>query len=264
MDFEAERFGQFSRTQGKLRVGSGDEVQEKDYISANFINGAGTIGYAEVVVDGRPDHIFISNTAAGVVLTIPGEQTGPAPFKVEGYKALTSVMSGSPAKVFYDAHSQALAGETPLADRAWLEREVPLLAQRAVDVTMKIFAQVCEQMDKMMSGLGNAMGEMIEGMGKAMGEAMQGVGKAMGDAIGGPADEAPSPEKAKLVPAEMALKPKAAPRKTAAPTKKAKPVRKASASKKKAPAPKAKKAPARKAKAPAKKPKRKAGSKKRK
>jgi hypothetical protein len=264
MGFEQERFRQFSGTQGRLRFESDGNVQEKDYASANFMNEAGTIGYAEVEVDGKPDRMFVSRTAAGIVLTMPGEQSGPAPFPVEGYKALASVMSGSPAKAFYEAHLQALGGEAPLPDRAWLEHEVPMLAQRALDVTMKIFARVCEQMDKMMSGLGNAMGEMIEGMGKAMGEAMEGVGKEMGAAAGGAAGEAASlPEKAKLAPPEMARTPKAPSKKArpagkaVAPNKKAMPVRKAAG-------PKMKAKPVRRTKAPVKKPKRTGGTKKRK
>jgi hypothetical protein len=279
MDYEGEGFGQFSSTQGRLRFESDGKVDEKDYSSANFINSAGTVGYSETTVDGKPDHIFISKTAAGIVLTIPGEQTGPAPFPVEGYKALASVMSGSPAKAFYEAHLQALAGETPLSDRAWLEKEVPLLPQRALDVTMKIFAIVCEQMEKMMSGMGNAMGQMIEGMGKAMGQAMEGVGQAMGEMVQGAGAEEAIPEKPKAA---------EAPRKRTQPAPKEKPamakaapVRKAKAAKakpaaarkpkkararkaRKAPVRKPKKAPARKKKAPVKRPKRKGGAKKRK
>jgi hypothetical protein len=237
MGFEQERFRQFSGTQGRLRFESDGNVQEKDYASANFMNEAGTIGYAEVEVDGKPDRMFVSRTAAGIVLTMPGEQSGPAPFPVEGYKALASVMSGSPAKAFYEAHLQALGGEAPLPDRAWLEHEVPMLAQRALDVTLKIFA---------------------------MGEAMEGVGKAMGAAAGGAAGEAASlPEKAKLAPPEMARTPKAPSKKArpagkaVAPNKKAMPVRKAAG-------PKMKAKPVRRTKAPVKKPKRTGGTKKRK
>jgi len=195
MGFDGELFAEVSRTQGKLRFESEGTVQEKDYSSANFINAAGTIGYSEVTVDGKPDHIFISRTGAGIVLTMPGEQAGPAPFPIDGYKALGTVVACSPAKAFYESHILALGGEPPISDRAWLEHEVPLLGQRALDVTMKIFAQVCEQMDRMMSGLGNAMGDMIEGMGKAMGDAMEGVGKAMGEALGGAAGEGRSRRK---------------------------------------------------------------------
>ena len=285
MGFDGELFAEVSRTQGKLRFESEGTVQEKDYSSVNFINAAGTIGYSEVTVDGKPDHIFISRTGAGIVLTMPGEQAGPAPFPIEGYKALTTVVACSPAKAFYESHILALGGEPPISDRVWLEHEVPLLGQRALDVTMKIFAQVCEQMDRMMSGLGNAMGDMIEGMGKAMGDAMEDVGKAMGEALGGAAGEgAQSAEKAALAPPEMvpahkAPAKKARPaRKVAAPRKKAKPAKEVVAPKKKVgpakkaaapkrkvkPARKAKKAPARKAKAPVKKPKPKGGARKRK
>jgi hypothetical protein len=215
MDFESEMFRQFSRTQGKVRFESNGKVDEKDYASANFINASGTVGYSKVEIDGKPDCIFVSRTAAGIVLTMPGEQTGAAPFPIEGYKALTSVMSGSPARAFYESHMQALSGETPLPDRDWLEKEVPLLPQRALDVTMKIFALVCDQMDKLMAGMGNAMGEMVEGMGKAMGEAMEGMGKAMGEIVQGAQAEGALPE----------AKAEAAPKKKTRPARKARPVR---------------------------------------
>ncbi len=289
MDFEAEGFKEFSRTQGKIRVELDGDVQEKDYSSVNFINTAGAIGYSEVTVDGRPDHIFVSRTAGGIVLTMPGEQSGPVPFPVEGYKALTSIKAESPITDCFEAHIQALAGEAPVADRAWLEREVPLLPQRALDVTMKIFAFACEQMEKMMSGMGNAMGQMMEGIGTAMGEAMDGLGKAMGEIVPGAGAEEALPEKVENAIAPKKKTPPAPKEKpikiTAAPVQKAKPAKakpapvskpkKAPAKKakkapaKKAPVRKAKKAPARKVrapvrkakKAPAKKPKRKGGKK---
>ncbi len=266
MDFDGERFTRVSRTQGKLRMGIEGSVEEKDYTAANFVNEAGTIGYSEVTVDGKPDCIFVSRTVDGIVLTMPGEQAGPAPFPVEGYLTLTTVVSGSGAKAFYDTHVRAVGEEPLLADRAWLEREVPTLGQRALEATMKIFAQALEQMDKMMSGLGNAMGEMMEGMGKAMGEAMEGMGKAMGDALGGTAGEAvPLPEKARVAPPEMATA--KAPAKKTMPASKAalkKKVKLKAAHKKKAkPAPKARNASARRAKAAAGKPKRKGVERKR-
>jgi hypothetical protein len=285
MDFEGEGFKEFSRTSGKLRFESDGEVQEKDYSAVNYINAAANIGYSEVTVEGKPDSIFVSRTVDGIVLTMPGEQAGPAPFPVEGYLTLTIVASGSGPKAFYEAHVQAIGEEPLLSDRAWLEKEVPVLGQRALDVMMKIFAQVVKQMDEMMSGLGSAMGEMMEGMGKAMGEAMEGVGKAMGEALGGGAEEE-APRKAALAPPEMAVKPKAPARKArpaskAAPKKKAKPkaapkkkVKPKAAPKKKAKpkaaprkkakpraVPKKKAKPARKAKAPARKPTRKGGKK---
>jgi len=292
MDFEGEGFKEFSKTQGKIRVDLDGDVQEKEYSSVNFINTAGTIGYSEVTVDGRPDHIFVSNTAAGIVLTMPGEQTGPVPFPVEGYKTLTSIKAESPITACYQAHLRALAGETPVPDRAWLEEAVPLLPQKALDVTMKIFAFACEQMEKMMSGMGNAMGQMMEGMGKAMGEAMDGLGKAMGEIVPGAGTEEALPEKVENAeapkkktppaPKEKPIKVKAAPvqkvkvalaKKAPVRNPKKAPARKAKkAPAKKAPVRKAKKAPARKAKAPvlkakkapAKKPKRTGGTKKRK
>lgn len=268
MDFETEGFAEISRTQGKLRVEMEGKVEEKEYTAVNYVNRAGTIAYSEVTVDGKPDCVFVSRTVDGIVLTMPGEQTGPAPFPVEGYRTLTSVASGSGTKAFYDEHIQALGEEHPLADRPWLEKEVPGMGQRALDVTMKIFAQAVSQMDEMMSGLGSAMGQVMEGMGKAMGEAMEGMGKAMGDALGGALEEKP-PEKAALAPPEIApSKKKPAAKKAAvkAPAKK-KPAPKAPAKKparkavvKKKPARKAapKKKPARKAKAPARKPGKKA------
>ena len=78
MDFDGEGFKEFSKTKGKIRFEAAGHVEEKDYSSANFVNSAGTIGYSVVEVDGKPDHIIVSRTAVGIVLTMPGDQTGPA------------------------------------------------------------------------------------------------------------------------------------------------------------------------------------------
>jgi hypothetical protein len=204
MDIEQERFREFSRTKGKMSYESEGNVDEKEYASVNHLNSSATIGHSVVEVDGKPDHIFVSRTAKGIVLTMPGDQTGAAPFPVEGYGAVSTVKAGSPVKDYYDAHVRALAGDKPIADSAWLEKEVPMLPQRALDVTMKIFSIVCEQMEKMMSGMGNAMGEMMEGMGKAMGQALEGMGEAMGDAVKGAAEAAPKAPKKRARPARKA------------------------------------------------------------
>lgn len=190
MDFEQERFKEFSRTKGKVRLEAEGNVDEKDYSSANHLNSSATIGYSAVEVDGKIDHIFVSRTERGIVLTMPGDQTGAAPFPIEGYCAVWTVKAASPVNVFYDTHVHAMAGDPPLADSVWLKKEVPLLPQRALDITMKIFSIVCDQMEKMMSGMGNAMGEMMEGMGKAMGQALEGMGEAMGGAIKDASEEA--------------------------------------------------------------------------
>ena len=198
MDIEDERFREFSRTKGKMRFEAEGNVEEKDYASVNHINAAATIGYAEVEVEGKVDMILLSRTPNGIVLTMPGDQTGPAPFPVEGYAHISTVMSGSTVQECYDAHVLVMAGEILVADGAWLEKEVPLLPQRALDVTMKIFAVVCEQMDKLMSGMGSAMGEMMEGMGKAMGQALIGAAEAAPNAfeeLARPARKARSPKK---------------------------------------------------------------------
>jgi hypothetical protein len=221
MDIEQERFREFSRTKGKMRFEAEGNVQEKDFASVNHINASGTIGYAEVEVEGKPDMIFISKTPSGIVLTMPGEQTGPAPFPVEGYSHLSTVMSGSTIKEVYDAHVQVMAGDILVADSAWLEKEVPLLPQRALDVTMKIFAIVCDQMDKLMSGMGNAMGEMMEGMGKAMGQALEGAAEAAPKA----AEELARPFRKASAPKKRARPTGKAggPRKKVAPVKRARP-----------------------------------------
>jgi len=200
MNIEKESFREFSRTKGKMSYESEGNVDEKEYASANHINSSATIGYSEVEIDGKLDHIFVSRTSRGIVLTMPGNQTGAAPFPIEGYFAVSTVKEASPVKEFYDAHVRALAGDCPVADSAWLEKEVPMLPQRALEVTMKIFAIVCDQMDKLMSGMGNVMGEMMEGMGKAMGEALEG----MGDAIKGAAEAAPRAPKKRARPARKA------------------------------------------------------------
>lgn len=184
-----ERFREVACPQGSLNLDVKEEHQKKEYRTRNFVNDAGTLGYAAVEVDGNVDYIFISKTDRGVVLTMPGEQTAPIPFTLEGYAAITTVAAGSPVSTAYDAHNRALAGEALRVEPGWLESELPGLPQRALDVTMKIFEIVCESMERMMEGMGEAMGEamdrLTEVMGEAMGRAMEGASEASGSALAG-------------------------------------------------------------------------------
>jgi hypothetical protein len=253
---DEEGFSEVSRSEGKLKLEFEGKAEEKDFRSRNFLNRAGTIGYAVVEVDGRPDHIFISNTAQGMVITMPGEQTGPSPLPIEGYAAISTVKAESPVGDYYAAHREALAGKDPLANDEWFREGLPGLPQRALDVSMKMFTLICEQMDQMMSSLGSAVGDVVEGLGKAMGESMEGFGQSLSEAVDSTREEIPAPtEKATLAPAEMRPSRKKPAKKrpaVRAPVKR-KAARKASARKK----------PARKAKAPAGKVKRKVPARKR-
>lgn len=256
MGIDEEGFSEVSRSEGRLKLVFEGKAEEKDFRSRNFLNRAGTIGYAVVEVDGRPDHIFISDTAQGMVITMPGEQTGPSPLPVEGYAAISTVKAESPVGEYYAAHREALAGKEPLANAEWFREGLPGLPQRALDVSMRMFSLICEHMDQMMSGLGSAVGEVVEGMGKAMGEAMEGFGQSLAETADSTLEDIPAPpEKATLAPAEMRTSRRKPARK--------RPARKA-VTRKKGPARRAaagKKGPARKAAAGKKRPARKTAAK---
>jgi len=247
MGIEEEGFSEIPSSEGRLRVEFEGKAEEKDFRSRNFVNRAGTIGYSVVVVDGKPDHIFLSNTAQGMVITMPGEQTGPSPLPVEGYAAISTVKAESPIVEYYSTHREALAGKDAISDGEWFRERLPGLPQTALDVSMKMFSLICAQMDDMMSGLGTAMEGVAEGVGKAMGEAMDGLGRSLAEAVDSTLKDIPAPTgKAALAPAEMRTGRKKPARKG--------PARKAAAGKRK---------PARKAGSPAADPKKKAAAKKR-
>jgi hypothetical protein len=255
-------FQELSLTSGILRMDLMGEEKRIPYTSRNHLDPAGTIGWAEVEVDGKINHMFLSRTAAGVVLTMVGQEAGPLDFPIAGYHKIVCATDDADFDTVLALHRQALAGEAVLTDPDWLRAEIPGTAQRAADVMAVILPRLMGMMDDLFEDMGKAMGQMMEGVGQAMGKVMEGVGQAMGevakgldDALGGsdlgttadatPADPTaePKPEtkakvkaKAKVKPATKAKpkpksKPKAKVAKAKAKTKvaKAKPKAKAKA-----------------------------------
>jgi hypothetical protein len=160
--FSEEGFSEIGGSEGKLRADVDGQIQEATYKARNFINRGGTIGYAEVDANQITGYLFISKTGSGDVITIPGQGTGPIPFKIEGLHAIVTVDEGSPVEAFYDGHTQALKTASPIADEAWLRQELISLPQRAVDVAIKIFSVVVDSMDEAMDNLAETMGGTVE------------------------------------------------------------------------------------------------------
>lgn len=162
MGFKDEGFKEFTRTSGTLKAQFEGEDQQVDYKAVNFINSAGTIGYAEVDANNIVGFIFLSRTRSGDILTFPGEGTGPLPFQIDGYKALTTIAQDSPVEVFYEEHKKASMGAEIMSDEAILKEEVLRLPQRTVELAMKVFETMVASMDVAMDQFAETMGGKAE------------------------------------------------------------------------------------------------------
>jgi hypothetical protein len=161
-DFKSAGFTEFKRVEDTLKVSMMGMEQEMPFKAVCFINGARTVGYAELDAQTGHDFIFLSKTDKGDVMTVPGDQPGQFPFPVEGYHSVMSVVKGSPVETYYDEHMKSVADAALVTDEQYLRTEVPNLPQRSIEVAMKI-------MEAMMQALG---GE--DGIIKQLGEAMAG------------------------------------------------------------------------------------------
>jgi hypothetical protein len=158
VSYEQEGFMEFSRTGGKIKARVEGEEQEAEYKAKNFINGAGTIGYAEIEANEIAGFIFLSRTSQGDVVTIPGPEPGPVPFKIGGFVSIRTAKEGGEVEEFYESHMEALKGMSPIADPGWLREEVPRLPQRAVNVVVKIFEMMVEGMEGAMDQIAETLG----------------------------------------------------------------------------------------------------------
>lgn len=177
-DFDKEGFTEFSRTDGEIKVEFMGQPIEKGYSSKNSINTTGTIGLAEVSLDDQLSFMLLSKVDEGKVMTVSGDQDGPLPFQMEGFKVIMSVKEGNTAEAVYERHISVLGEDRPIADEAWLREEVPRLPQTATEIAAKVFEEIFGSMGDLMEGLGEAMGQMAQGLGEAM--------SSMGEGLEGP------------------------------------------------------------------------------
>lgn len=160
-EFDAADFKEMGPTEGMFKLEVMGQVEEIRYKAKNFINRTGTVGYAAVTVDEKMDFMFLSRTEGGIILTIPGDTPGPLPFPIEGYRAITITDTNDPIEKVFSSHVEAMGGDDPIPDEAWLRSEVPQIPHRVSAVMSKLFETALK-----------AMGDMMEGMGQALGEAM--------------------------------------------------------------------------------------------
>ncbi len=174
MGIEEAGFREFSRTAGTLKMEMMGQTDEMPYKSRNFLNAEGTIGCAEVDMNGKACCMFISKTGKGVVMTMEGERTGPLPVEVEGYHSIMCVGQESAFEDSYTAHRDAVEGKGLVADEAWLRKAVPEIPQRAFEAAMKLM----EGAAGLMEGMMQEMGQAVEGAAKGIAEAVGGAVKA--------------------------------------------------------------------------------------
>jgi len=133
-DFEAEGFTQFTEAEGALDVEIMDMQKKIRYKARCFINRAGTIGYADVNLEGANEKAFFSKTKLGAILTLTGEQTGRIPMEVEGLHTIMSVHQGMAIEAICAEHRKAFDGEPAIRDEAWLRAEMPKVPIKAINI----------------------------------------------------------------------------------------------------------------------------------
>ena len=175
MGIEQSDFQEFSRTEGKLKIDVMGQHDEMPYTSRNFLNPEGTIGCAEVDVNGKAACMFISKTEKGVVMTMVGEGNGPFPIPVEGYHSIMCVGQECGFEDSYKAHQDAIEGMQILPDPGWLRTTVPDIPRRALDAAMKAIQGATGLVDGMMQEMGQALGQVMEGVAKGFAEAAGGI-----------------------------------------------------------------------------------------
>ena len=182
-DFKAQNFKMYLETTGIALVQFMEDKQEMPYKAKCFINGSGTIGYAEVEIQDRHEFIFLSKTKLGEVLTLPGEPVGALPIKSPNIHSVWSVPTGSSIETILVAHVKCFGEEKPISEPDWLKEQVPKLPQKALDVAMVAMNELLSSlggMDGLMETMGNMMSGVMEGLGKGMQEAFGGMNQREG------------------------------------------------------------------------------------
>jgi hypothetical protein len=130
-----------------------------------------------MIAAGKGGYIFLSKTASGEIMTIPGNQEGLVEMEIEGVHKLMSVPENAPFERFYEMHIEALGDEDPIPDEAWLREEVPKLPDRTMKIVMKILESVFAAfggIEGLAEDMGEAMAKMMEAMMGGLAQGMDG------------------------------------------------------------------------------------------
>lgn len=136
-------------TDGKIHIEIKGKVFDTGYRAKNYVNKARTIGYCAMDVDGKVDHLFISRTPGGIVLTMPAQSAGTIELPIEGYKTVMGTDTSDTVEQVFSRHMAALGSEQPLADNSWLQNEVPELPKRVSAVMTTIFKAALSMVDEL-------------------------------------------------------------------------------------------------------------------
>jgi len=176
-NIKGEGFEEFIKTEGMLNIEVMGMKQEVPYKAHCYMNSKRTMGYAEMIAAGKGGYIFLSKTASGEIVTIPGNQEGIVEMEIEGIYKLMSVPENAPFERFYEKHIEALGEEDPIPDEAWLREEVPKLPDRTMAIVMKLLESVFAAfggVDGLAEDMGEAMAKMMETMMSTMAQGLQG------------------------------------------------------------------------------------------
>ncbi len=147
--YDAADFVELAPTEGVIRIRAQGQSMELPYKARNYVNKAGTIGYAAVDANEKVDFMFISNSAGGVILTFPGETAGPVQLPIEGYGRIMTASPDAGLEQAFATHQDGLGGAGALADRAWLDKELPGVPRRVGEVMSRLFTEAVRLMDNL-------------------------------------------------------------------------------------------------------------------
>lgn len=164
-EFDPADFDELPATKGVLKLEARGETEEIEYTARNFVNKERTVGYSASTGDGLTDCMFLSNTKDGMLLTMPGEERGAVPLKLDGYKTIYIIETEATPELSYKAHLEAIKDVELLSDEAWMKKEVPDIPHKAVKAMSNIFEAAADLMEGLVTDLGEAIDGVMEQIG---------------------------------------------------------------------------------------------------
>ncbi len=170
--FADEHFAEISKKEGECELVVMGQKEKFPYKATNFINDAGTIAYSIIETTGkegtkRTSYAFLSKLANEDAFTLSSSSNGKIPYK--GMR-VSMVSEECSLEEIYDEHVKNIGSDSPIADRAYLEKEVEGIPQKGVDIAATAINSIMQAFQ----GLGDMMSKMMgapDGAGKEEGTA---------------------------------------------------------------------------------------------
>jgi hypothetical protein len=185
MAYVDEGFEMVSETSGTVSINMMGMIQQLPYEAKNHMNADGSIGYVDMISEGKRGFIFHSVVGDLDIITMSGDSTGPPPFPMEGFR-MRNVEEDAPVEEYYAQHLENLGDDEPVADRDMMLAALESLPQTSTDHAIKsmqaLMGGLVEGLGSMMSQIGEAFGGA--GDGEGMDQAMEEFARAMSEGMG--------------------------------------------------------------------------------